>query len=174
MDCSLPGSSLHGILQARVLECVAISFSRGSSQPRDRTLVSHIPGRRFNLWATREAQEDVGQKQPKWDFPGGPVVKTLLTIQGPQVWFLVRELSSLRQEKKKSGREPFLWFWIDLQDTLLGKKSSKIQKRKKAALVKDKRFHARLTHGQILFCTKWTLVRTQGSYLIPLCLHFLR
>ena len=49
---SLPGSSLHGILQARVLEWVAISFSRGSSQPRDRTWVSHIPGRRFNLWAT--------------------------------------------------------------------------------------------------------------------------
>ena len=55
MDCSLPGSSLHGILQARVLEWIAISFSRGSSQPRDRTRVSLIPGRRFNLWATREA-----------------------------------------------------------------------------------------------------------------------
>ena len=37
MDCSLPGSSIHGIFQARVLEWVAISFSRGSSQPRDRT-----------------------------------------------------------------------------------------------------------------------------------------
>ena len=48
MDFSLPGSSLHGILQARVLEWVAISFSRGSSQPRDRTRVSCIPGRRFN------------------------------------------------------------------------------------------------------------------------------
>ena len=35
MDCSLPGSSVHGILQARLLEWVAISFSRGSSQPRD-------------------------------------------------------------------------------------------------------------------------------------------
>ena len=40
MDSSLPGSSLHGILQARVLEWVAISFSRGSSRPRDRTWVS--------------------------------------------------------------------------------------------------------------------------------------
>ena len=49
MDCSLPGSYLHGILQARVLEWGAISFSRGSSRPRDRTRVSHIPGRRFNL-----------------------------------------------------------------------------------------------------------------------------
>ena len=56
MDCSLPGSSLHGILQARVLEWVAISFSRGSSQLRERTGVSHIPGKCFNLWATREAQ----------------------------------------------------------------------------------------------------------------------
>ena len=53
---SLPGFSLHGILQARVLEWVAISFSRGSSRPRDRTHVSRIPGRRFNLWATGEGQ----------------------------------------------------------------------------------------------------------------------
>ena len=49
IDCSLPGSSLHGILQARVLEWVAISFSRGSSPPRDRTRVSRIPSRCFNL-----------------------------------------------------------------------------------------------------------------------------
>ena len=56
MDCSLPGSSLHEILQARVLEWVTISFPRGSSQPRDQTWVSRIPGRYFNLWATREAQ----------------------------------------------------------------------------------------------------------------------
>ena len=47
MDCSLPHSSIHGILQARVLEWGAISFSRGYSRPRDRTQVSHIVGRRF-------------------------------------------------------------------------------------------------------------------------------
>ena len=46
---SLPGSSLHGILQVRILEWVAISFSRGSSQPRDQTQVSCIAGRHFNL-----------------------------------------------------------------------------------------------------------------------------
>ena len=56
VDCSPPGSSVHGILQTRILEWVAISFSRGSSQPRDWTQVSRIAGRRFNLWATREAQ----------------------------------------------------------------------------------------------------------------------
>ena len=55
MDYSLPGFSLYGILQARVLEWVAISFPRGSSWPTDWTWVSHIPGRCFNLWATREA-----------------------------------------------------------------------------------------------------------------------
>ena len=55
VDCSLPGSSLHGILQARILKWVAISFSRLSSWPRDRTQVSHVAGRRFNLWVTREA-----------------------------------------------------------------------------------------------------------------------
>ena len=54
MDCSLPGSSVHGILQARVLEWVAISFSRRSSQPRDWTCVSCIVGRCFTIWATRE------------------------------------------------------------------------------------------------------------------------
>ena len=43
------GSSVHGISQARILEWVAISFSRGSSQPRDRTRVSHMAGRCFIL-----------------------------------------------------------------------------------------------------------------------------
>ena len=47
MDCSLPGSSIHGIFQARVLEWVATSFSRESSQLRDRILVSRIAGRCF-------------------------------------------------------------------------------------------------------------------------------
>ena len=47
MDCSLPGSSVHGILQARILEWVAMPSSRGSSQPRDGTQVSCITGRFF-------------------------------------------------------------------------------------------------------------------------------
>ena len=55
MDCSLPGSSTQGIFQARVLEWVAISFSKGSSQPRDRIQVSRTAGKRFTVWATREA-----------------------------------------------------------------------------------------------------------------------
>ena len=49
MDCSLSGSSIHGIFQARVLEWIAISFSWGSSRPRDQTQVSRIVGRRFTI-----------------------------------------------------------------------------------------------------------------------------
>ena len=55
VDYSQKGSSLHGILQARILEWVAISLSRGSSQPRDQTWVFHVAGRHFTIWATREA-----------------------------------------------------------------------------------------------------------------------
>ena len=54
MDCSLPGSSVHGIFQARILEWVALSFYRRSSRPRDWTRVSRIVGRRFPVWATKE------------------------------------------------------------------------------------------------------------------------
>ena len=55
MDCSLPGSSVHGISQARILEWIAISFSRGSSQPRNRTHLSCIVRQVLYHWATREA-----------------------------------------------------------------------------------------------------------------------
>ena len=55
MDCSLPGSSARGILQARILEWVTIPFSGGFSWPRDQTRVSCIAGRFFIVWATREA-----------------------------------------------------------------------------------------------------------------------
>ena len=55
MDCSLSGSSVHGILQARTLKWVAISHFRGSSWPRDQTCVSCFVGGFFTFWATREA-----------------------------------------------------------------------------------------------------------------------
>ena len=67
MDCS-PLSM--GILQARILEWIAIPFSRGSSQLRDWTQVSHIASRSFAVWATREAQEYWGaysfSRGPSW------------------------------------------------------------------------------------------------------------
>ena len=55
MNCSLPGSSVHVILEARELAWIAVPFSRGSSQPRDQNWVFCITGRFFTIWATREA-----------------------------------------------------------------------------------------------------------------------
>ena len=52
MDCSPPGSSVHGTPQARMLEWIAIPFSKGSAQPRDRSWVSGIAGTFFTVWAT--------------------------------------------------------------------------------------------------------------------------
>ena len=55
--CDSMDYTVHGILQARILEWVAFPFSKGSSQPRDQTQVSQIAGRFFTSWVTREAQE---------------------------------------------------------------------------------------------------------------------
>ena len=65
MDCSLRGSSVHGTFQARILEWVAIFFSRVSSQSRNRTWVSWIAGGFFTVWATRslEWRWDMGLNQ---------------------------------------------------------------------------------------------------------------
>ena len=63
-DCSPQGSSVHGILQARILEWVAVPFFRGSSQPRGQTQVSHIAGRFFTIWANRETHLLSG---PNWN-----------------------------------------------------------------------------------------------------------
>ena len=69
MNCSLPGSSIHGIFQARILEWAAISFSRGSSQPRDWTWVSRIAGRCFTIWANQRSLTSIcGWLQ--WDKKG--------------------------------------------------------------------------------------------------------
>ena len=66
MDCSPPDSSANGILQARILEWVAIPFSRGSSWTRDQTHVSCNTGRFFTLWATREAHNLLLAALPRW------------------------------------------------------------------------------------------------------------
>ena len=75
---------VHGIVQAKILEWVAFPFSRGFSQPRDQTQVSHIAGRFFSSWATREAQEywsgypvpSVGELPKPGIEPGSPALQT--------------------------------------------------------------------------------------------------
>ena len=69
--CNPIDYTVHGILQARILEWVAFSFSRGSSQPRDQTQVSHMAGRFFTSWATREAQKRGTQERDLLYWVGG-------------------------------------------------------------------------------------------------------
>ena len=83
MDCSLPCSSIHGIFQTRVLEWVAISFSRGSSQPRDRTWVSCIVGRRFTVWATREIPKKGNAKECSSSVQFSSVAQSCMTLCDP-------------------------------------------------------------------------------------------
>ena len=70
MDCNLSGFSVHGIFQARVLEWIAISFSSGSSRPRDRTQVSRIVDRRFTVWVkggrTKYKRQKEKQRDSSW------------------------------------------------------------------------------------------------------------
>ena len=103
MDCSPPGSPVHGILQAIILECVVIPFSRGSFQPRDQTWVSCIVGRFYTISAIREAHTFVSKAEtvtfvPPWHlqnlealkypFPGNIIIcinsikKSVLLVTG--------------------------------------------------------------------------------------------
>ena len=86
MDCTLPGSSVHGIFQAIVLEWIAISFPKGSSQPRDQTCVSRIINRRFTVWATRGRCKIVFQSDLPFCIPIGNDWKLLLLYILPSIW----------------------------------------------------------------------------------------
>ena len=97
VDCSLPGSSVHGIFQVRILEWVAISFSRGSSWPRDQTQVSHTVGRLFTIWATREAR--------KWVEECG---------KGRIFSFILKSDSFILYSKQKTGKNVFLLLFSHL------------------------------------------------------------
>ena len=81
-DCSLPGSSDHGILQARMLEWIAILISRGSSWSSDWTLISWITGRFFTIWATREVQG----KLDRWEIVNAMLLLCVSSSQTKQ-WF---------------------------------------------------------------------------------------
>ena len=99
MDCRLPGSSIHGIFQARVLEWVAIYFSRRSSQPRDPTQVSRIAGRSFTIWATREARSSVYGIFPRQEYWSGLPFPSPSTP--PKKKDIYQMLNSKREELRK-------------------------------------------------------------------------
>ena len=78
MDCSPPGSPVLGILQARILEGLAMPPSKGSSRPRDQTQVSCIAGRLFTIWATRELKVKTAQLRPTFCNPMDYIVHGIL------------------------------------------------------------------------------------------------
>ena len=86
MDCSLPGSSVHGILQATIMEWVVFPFSRGSSQPRDRTQVSCFAGGFFATVPPGKPRRDVGR--PPLGCPPTPV--TVWSTDGEGAGWRVR------------------------------------------------------------------------------------
>ena len=93
MHCSPPGSSVHGILQIRMLEWVAISFSKGSSRPRDWTCASCISRQILYHWATREAlhlqwQSKIGaQKHGVWTVRTWGIIGCSSALWGSRPWF---------------------------------------------------------------------------------------
>ena len=97
MDCSPPASSVHGILQASVLEWVVIPFSRGSSWPRDQTQVSSIAGRFFTIWATREALVALTIFPQKTTFKNPQI-----SFQFPQKWRILLKYNSAFLEAGKT------------------------------------------------------------------------
>ena len=91
MDCSPPGSSVHGSLQVRILEWVAITFSRESSQPKDRNWVSCTAGRLFTVQATREAPHVYKELLNK---------NTFQCTKGLTVWFTGKEIEISNKHRK--------------------------------------------------------------------------
>src|SRR5574337_493665 len=95
MDCSPTGSSVHGISQARILEWVAISFSRGSSRPKDQTQVSYIAGKLFTDLATWRIYCNYFFKWCTYESESGSVMSRLfatlwaiqsMEISRPEYW----------------------------------------------------------------------------------------
>ena len=138
MDCSLPGSSVHGILQARTLGWVAMTSSRGSSWPRDRTRVSCISGRRgSSLKAGDYSQWPQGSPSPyvltslitALGLKAGIILKetkccfTDLWFQHPWYSHVCFQIRSSNVPSSWEGQDVMVWkdthFWLDLvpQDT---------------------------------------------------------
>ena len=99
MDCSLPGYSVHGISQARILEWVSISFSRGSSQPRDQTCISCLVGGFFTTelpgkptFHMSRFYSHLGKYQATWASPASPSSFGALGGWGLSIWGLHPEL----------------------------------------------------------------------------------
>ena len=129
VDCSLPGSSVRGISQARILECVAVSFSWGSFWPRDRTHISCLAGRFFTNEPPGEPETDreAIKKENRWRRKQQPTPVFLLgkvhgqkSLESCSLWGYITEacmhegggkqvgsnkLVELKKKKRKESRK---------------------------------------------------------------------
>ena len=111
MHCSPPGSSVHVVLQARILQCVAISLSKGSSWPRDQTHVSRvfcIAGRFFTCWAIREEIHYKDNQKLKSDLQkkliqGRNLEEDILLLEAESSLTMMANDVSSDQERSSSG-----------------------------------------------------------------------
>ena len=94
--------TVHGILQARIMEWIDFLFSRGSSQPRDWTQISHIEGGFFTSWATREAH-GAGQDRQYSLVHGGSIFLTVVVARGRDC--LDREIQRQRDRERETERK---------------------------------------------------------------------
>ena len=111
------GSSVHGVLQARTLEWVAVPSSRGSSQPRDQTQVSRIAGRFFTLWATREAHNGMDYMK-KYD-----KIQMTLTSKKIIIYLTVWGLSCNMQDFPWGMWDLVFWPGVEPRPPALGPQS---------------------------------------------------
>ena len=118
-DCSPPGSSVHGILQARIREWVAISFSRGSSPPRDQTLVYYTavgflttgpPGESWARWL--EPKKPIVWGTPSWSRGRTP----RFHCQEPRAQSLLGELRFYKQGGWKTPEQSLSWVVQSFQE----------------------------------------------------------
>ena len=141
MDCSLPGSSVHGIFQARILEWAASPFSRGSSQPRDQTQVFCIVGRRFYRLSHQGSailnKDDIifkGTKIGSWDLNGLNGISPNLCPPRTSEYVLIRnrifeDIIKVRHERRS--------FWMRANSNpkkVFLQKAEEIRDREKKAL----------------------------------------
>ena len=115
MSDSLWPHGLHGILQARILEWVVIPFSRGTSQPKDRTQVSHIAGRFFISWATRILEWVVypfsrGSSWPSNQNRVSCIAGGFFTSWATREAHMILEISNVFQSSSFSCQNPILVF----------------------------------------------------------------
>ena len=128
LDCSSPGSSVHGILQAKILEWVAIPFSRVSSLPRDQIWVSRTAGRFFAIWGTREAPQNSNVREMN-NFPFNLHERTphihLPTPRNPtqalqsSTWWFPKMITLLSSLTEHPGRSVSVLGWMKAEDYMV-------------------------------------------------------